>query len=130
VHLNGAGQPIQAEVNFTAMASHVTAVTPVPSYSFSTNKCSNTYCHGNWRLRASESANSWIYTDSVMVGANFSPKWNGGPSQAACGTCHGLPPTGHDNSDTNCGDCHSEIDASNPFHVVDPTKHMNGVPDL
>ena len=133
-HLNAAGQAIRAEVLFNgSLAKHPTAVTPNPAYDLATNKCSDTYCHGNWRLRASAAlpSHSFIYTDSVMVGANFSPKWNGGSAEAACGTCHGMPPAGHDDSDTNCGDCHSTVvDAADNHKIIDKTKHINGQVDV
>lgn len=46
-----------------------------PTYSGGT--CASTYCHG-----ATAAAN----------GTNQAPRWTGGASEAACGTCHGLPP--------------------------------------
>lgn len=46
-----------------------------------TPTCTNGYCHGSAR-----------------------PNWTGGPSQAACGTCHGNPPASH--VQTQCASCH------------------------
>lgn len=46
-------------------------------------KCTNAYCHGNAQ-----------------------PRWNGGPQEAACGSCHGVPPPSHARSE--CAECHKE----------------------
>jgi hypothetical protein len=59
----------------------------------------------------------------VIVGGNASPVWT---ASAACGTCHGLPPTGHTAATlTTCVNCHSGmIDATGT--ITDKTKHVNG----
>ncbi|MDP4196679.1 MAG: hypothetical protein Q8940_16615, partial [Bacteroidota bacterium] len=67
------------------------------------------------------------------VGANFSPKWTQvDGSQAACGTCHGLPPKGHIGYPNNlpvtaCGNsgCHSGVVDING-NIIDKNKHING----
>ncbi len=61
-----------------------------------------------------------------MVGANASPLWTGGSSEAACGTCHALPPTGHiPQTITACVNCHSPVvDATG--NISDKTLHING----
>ncbi|HEY1089167.1 MAG TPA: CxxxxCH/CxxCH domain-containing protein, partial [Archangium sp.] len=59
------------------------------------------------------------------------PSWTGGPSQAACGTCHGLPP--QDGSQWHalaapCATCHSgSIDADGGI-VFDggTSRHIDG----
>ena len=54
-----------------------------------TNQCSNLYCHGGGDAGALKAA--------LSGGSNQTPSWAGGPSQAACGTCHAAsvtnPPT-------------------------------------
>ena len=72
--------------------------------------CAASYCHGNF------------------PGGNRTntPQWLGGPSQAACGTCHGIsPPTGrhpeHIVAGVSCDKCHG------PFLT---TTHVNGVVDV
>jgi len=66
---------------------------PAPSYNTATYTCTN-FCHG-----------STLYAG----GSNTTPQWNVvNGTQAACGTCHGLPPppaTGHFQS-AACGACH------------------------
>lgn len=97
-----------------------------PSPLWNGTTCANTYCHGNWKLNKATSPYPWIYngTDSVIAGASFSPAWTGGSAEAACGTCHGLPPQGHSGVFNQCT-CHSEVvDAS--MHIIDPSKHING----
>jgi hypothetical protein len=101
---------------------------PNPTYDPSTLKCNNTFCHGNWKLKkaTATSQNQFIYTDSVMVGANFSPVWTGGSTQAACGSCHGIPPQGHLALPVStCGQCHAGI-VSSDGQITDKAKHMNG----
>jgi hypothetical protein len=100
---------------------------PNPSYHYDSLKCSNTFCHGNWKLRKSASRNQFIYADSVIVGNKFSPLWTGGSSQANCGTtCHNLPPAGHIQYNISvCSSCHSGI-IDNAGNIIDRTKHING----
>ncbi len=99
---------------------------PNPSYDYTQLKCGSTYCHGNWRLLKSSSSYQFEYADTVMAGNSFSPVWNGDTTQAACGTCHGLPPTGHKTAAISaCGNCHSGV-VDNAGHIIDRSKHMNG----
>ncbi len=108
------------------------AVHPVPSWNGIAFTCASTYCHGNWMLKKSTSAYPWIYnpTDSVMVGnmAN-APVWTGGSAQAACGTCHGLPPQGHTAALGACVNCHSDVVDAN-MQIIDQSKHINGKIDV
>lgn len=90
--------------------------------------CNNTYCHGNFEFLKSESNFQFVYTADKMEGNNFNPDWNKlDASQAACGTCHGLPPVGHIPSDlSSCVNCHAGVvDAAG--NIIDKTKHINGV---
>ncbi|MFN0158404.1 MAG: CxxxxCH/CxxCH domain c-type cytochrome [Bacteroidota bacterium] len=104
---------------------------PHPSYDASTLKCNNTFCHGDFVARRADadSVDRFAYTDTVIVGAQFSPLWTGGSAEAACGTCHGLPPIGHVGPVTvqQCGNsgCHPGIVNANGL-ISDKTKHMNG----
>jgi hypothetical protein len=121
-HIDSDGK---AELTFGELAKHGGAN---PSYNFTDNKCSNAYCHGNFVFRKSQSNFQFIYTDSIMVGNKFSPTWNiVDGTEAACGSCHGLPPTGHADYDlTACVNCHSGVvDAQG--NIVDKTKHINGI---
>jgi predicted CxxxxCH...CXXCH cytochrome family protein len=56
------------------------------------------------------------------------PRWtNVGAGEAACGTCHGLPPEDHGASGTDCARCHGTAYANGqPL----PPKHANGVVDV
>jgi len=94
-----------------------------------TATCSDTYCHGAWAFNKSESTNSWAYTADVMVGNNATVSWTDvGTGEAECGTCHGLPPTGHMPAST-CNACHPRVvDAA--FNIIDKTLHINGEPDV
>jgi predicted CxxxxCH...CXXCH cytochrome family protein len=78
-------------------ARAVIAFAPIagPTASFDGARCQNVACHG--------------------VAA---PAWNGGPAEAACGTCHGNPPANHAPGYA-CATCHPAGAA-----------HVNGVLDV
>lgn len=96
-------------------------------YDFNTFKCSNTYCHGNFEFTKSSSKYNFVYTSDKITGNNFSPQWNKvDGTQAACGTCHGLPPNGHQAANLNaCSTCHIGV-VDNTGKIIDNLKHMNG----
>ena len=107
-------------------------LTPSPIYDSQSLRCSNTYCHGNWQLQKSTSptAYQFVYTDSVITGANHSVQWTGGALETACGTCHGLPPSGHLSqgiTTSNCTSCHYLTNQNGP---LDKSIHINGKIDL
>jgi predicted CxxxxCH...CXXCH cytochrome family protein len=86
-----------------------------PTYDPSTQTCSAVYCHGG------------AFTDSAAT--QRTPTWSGGADQAACGTCHGLPPSGHQNTGDQCVNCHSGVvDAQR--HIRDVARHVNGTKDF
>lgn len=96
-----------AEVTFSALAGQgVSAV-------WSGVNCT-VYCHGA----------------TLAGGINTQPNWttvNG--TQAACGTCHSLPPGGNHPGNSTCGGCHSPV--MNPDNITfkNPALHINGVVD-
>ncbi len=76
-------------------------------------RCSN-YCHGQKLKGGSNTSPSWLVVDG---------------SQAACGACHGLPPTGRHPVDTQCSRCHGAvIDESG--NIKNPALHINGIVDV
>ena len=82
--------------------------------------CSNVYCHGNFAY------------GSVTGTVTNAPDWTL-TNQAACGSCHGLPPNGHIPTSVSCSGCHpGTVDAS--FNIiVNPATgaslHVNGQAD-
>jgi predicted CxxxxCH...CXXCH cytochrome family protein len=98
--------------------------TPTPSYSAATVKCTNTYCHGNFK----------------NGNATNAPTWND-PASGACGTCHGdvtkatlgerampkntLYGNGTHYPVTYCYTCHGDVVDAN-WNIIDKSKHMNG----
>lgn len=121
-----------AELNFSLFVSP----NGEAEYNHENNLCSNVYCHGNFVfLKDSAGSNSWIYTDSVMVGENFSPQWNRlDETQAECGSCHLLPPRGHldagnDPDASTCATCHIGIVSAEGM-IIDSLKHINGKPNV
>lgn len=98
---------------------------PNASYNAANNTCAGTYCHGNWGLLKSQSRYTFIYFADKMEGSNASPKWTDAAS-VTCGTCHGLPPAGHNPFDiTTCEICHQGIIDFNG-KIIDDAKHVNG----
>ena len=91
--------------------------------------CSDVYCHGAFVFNKSESSNTWAYTADVIIGNNVTIPWTDvGSGQAECGTCHGLPPTGHLPAST-CNTCHPRVvDAG--FNIIDNMLHINGQADV
>jgi hypothetical protein len=116
---------LPAEVIFSPLAVHNIAVNPVYDYSSAT--CSDTYCHGNWEFLKDSSSYQFAYTDDKMVGNNNSVVWNEvGVGQADCGTCHGLPPTGHvPHAIEFCSTCHTDV-VDSDGNIINTEKHING----
>ena len=125
-HIDGDGR---AEITFGRIA--VTGQGVNSAYDQGSGSCSNTYCHGNFVFYkdSSVAGAKYIFEDSVIVGNNVSVNWTAaGQSQAECGSCHGLPPTGHIQfSIGQCGLCHEGIFDANG-NIVDSLKykHING----
>jgi len=79
----------------------------VPTWNGTT--CSN-YCHGQ----------------TIDGGSNRTPNWTTvDGTQAACGTCHSLPPAGPHPANPNCSVCHGAVIAPDGGWV-DPSLHING----
>lgn len=100
-----------AEIAFTGKAANGATL-----WNRATATCTNE-CHGAF----------------VAGGTNKTPSWTGGPSQAACGTCHGTPPpfphpaTPAGNL-ASCGGCHPDT-VSAGGTIIAPTaggKHLDG----
>lgn len=125
--------PLPARVSFTnpLASTRSGGLVPAPGYDPQSLSCNNTFCHGNWRLQKSTSQNKFVYADSVISGANFTPHWTGGDPQGACGTCHGLPPSGHLDFGANapCTSCHY-LDPNKQSGPLDKSIHINGKIDL
>jgi predicted CxxxxCH...CXXCH cytochrome family protein len=104
-----------ADVFFAGTA---TIGVPVPpAWNRSTATCSNTYCHGATMTGGTLTSPVWTTVDG---------------SQAACGTCHGLPPgpphPGVSSDLAGCSMCH-EVTIRNGT-IIPPSeggKHMDGV---
>ncbi|HTY10197.1 MAG TPA: CxxxxCH/CxxCH domain-containing protein [Bacteroidota bacterium] len=144
-HVYAAGHfdsPLPAKVALNDTLANVVSgggtFTPHPAYDATQLQCSNTFCHGNWQVLKSNASpdHQYIYTDSMMAGLNHSPKWTGGAAEAACGTCHDLPPKGHVGYPnqlplSSCGNssCHEGVvDASGK--ILNPALHINGKVDI
>ena len=89
--------------------------------------CSNVYCHGNFTF------------GTVTGNAANAPDWTQGSSQATCGSCHGLPPTGHISlpgtpTAATCNGCHpGTVDPTGQIIVNAGTGlslHINGRSDV
>ena len=111
-----AGAVPMATVVFSGLASG--GVSPPPSWDRGSATCSSTYCHGA----------------TLSGGTNKMPIWTlVGQGQAACGTCHGVPPPPPHPVVTGglaaCNPCHADtIDPAG--NVIPPTsggKHLSGM---
>ncbi len=102
--------PAPAELTWS---SHATAKGASPTWSGAT--CSGVYCHGA----------------TIAGGSNKTPTWTAvGAGEAACGTCHSLPPTSipHTPAMTlvQCGTCHAAV-INTSVQWVAPELHINGL---
>ncbi len=64
-----------------------------------------------------------------MEGNNSAVIWNKvDDTQAQCGSCHGLPPTGHVDFGglTTCVNCHQGV-VNGQGQITNSGKHINGV---
>jgi predicted CxxxxCH...CXXCH cytochrome family protein len=86
---------------------------------FSNGSCQNTYCHGQVFPQGYNSG-----------GSNTAPAWTTvDGTQAACGTCHSLPPPApHPVVALNpvCNACHKDIAPDNTTFLA-PERHVDGV---
>ena len=102
---------LPAEVRFGDLASDDGST--IPEWN-GEESCSNVYCHGGFPLGNRDNIPEW--TDV-------------GEGEAACGTCHGLPPKQPHPSVTLCSLCHaSVVDQNN--NIIDKDRHINGRTDL
>ncbi|MFQ5631423.1 MAG: CxxxxCH/CxxCH domain-containing protein [bacterium] len=125
-HIDADGQ---ADVLFQGVLALTTteggARVPSPAFDPATNGCENTYCHGNWGLPKSGSQNPFFFAEEKMQGNNATPVWND-PETGACGTCHDLPPKGHNPFALNeCANCHLDI-INREGEFIDKSVHVNG----
>ncbi|NOY91661.1 MAG: CxxxxCH/CxxCH domain-containing protein [Deltaproteobacteria bacterium] len=101
--------PRPAELTWGALAT-TDGATPV----WDGTTCSGVYCHGETLLPG---------------GSNTTPEWTTvDGTQAACGTCHSLPPGGSHPSLTQCSICHPSVDESGA--IIDPARHIDGVVEV
>ncbi len=85
-----------------------------PIYDYDTTTCSGVYCHGG---------------TLIPGGTNTTPNWTEvGTGQAACGTCHEIPPAPPHPANRNCFNCHPTVDDA--WNFIEPERHINGVVDL
>ena len=101
---------LPAELTFGALA---TAEGQTPAWDSAAATCSSTYCHGSTLSGGTVTAPVWTQVDGT---------------QAACGTCHGMPPAAPHVPRKDCGTCHGMVVTSDGF--VDPTLHIDGKVDV
>ncbi|MEB2311448.1 MAG: CxxxxCH/CxxCH domain-containing protein [Sorangiineae bacterium] len=102
--------PRPAELTFSGVA---VAWGAAPTLDGAT--CRNTYCHGEHFVAGHASG-----------GALTRPLWTTvDGTQAACGTCHGLPPPApHPANADDCATCHENLDSNLDF--IRPELHVDG----
>ena len=106
---------LTAEVTWGNLATDDFSIVPI--WERGTASCSSTYCHGNFS-----------YND--VLGNIATSVWTR-PGSVMCGSCHGIPPTGHSGDYTleECSDCHSSV-VNSSGEIIDKTKHVNGESDF
>lgn len=121
-HIDNDGK---AEVQFLNSKTGIGSA--ASSYSYTTSKCTNTYCHGNFELSKSSSSYQFIYSSDKMSGLKKEMLWtNIDGTQTTCGSCHGLPPEGHVTYAINtCVVCHQGV-VDSKGKITDASKHING----
>ncbi|MFZ5446872.1 MAG: CxxxxCH/CxxCH domain c-type cytochrome [Myxococcota bacterium] len=96
---------LPAELAFSALATTGGAK---PAWDGTT--CAGAYCHGATLSGGSQTTPSWTKVDGT---------------QAACGTCHGLPPAAPHPQNSACSGCHGAVvDAAKK--IIAPALHVNG----
>jgi predicted CxxxxCH...CXXCH cytochrome family protein len=124
-HIDGDNRA-EVLISFPMAVMTTGGVTPSPQYDLNTLTCSNTFCHGSWRLRKSGLSTDSVFVDSVMTGiSNHAVLWTGGSAERACGSCHANPPTGHKDYNLSCSNCHEDVTTASG-----KLKHINGKIDL
>lgn len=127
-HVNSPGHfdnyPFQAELNFNSLANQNGKLNATWNHDSAT--CENIYCHGAFVFDSLDAGlNSWVYTENSIRGNNPTLQWTSvNPVQIQCGSCHGLPPTGHSPL-TNCVSCHPKVVDAN-LNIIDKNLHING----
>lgn len=97
-----------------------------PAFDRASGTCTS-YCHGSGNFGHPDTA----------PGLARSPAWDGGTAQAACGTCHGLPPVdgtvGHAPTvGLPCATCHSSVQPDGGIVFIPlpdggfTSKHLDG----
>ncbi|MFW5741292.1 MAG: CxxxxCH/CxxCH domain c-type cytochrome, partial [Myxococcota bacterium] len=107
-HTDGDGV---AEVVFSGVA---VADGMSPAWDRSTETCGATYCHGTEALGGSLTEPVWTEVDAM---------------QAACGSCHGLPPPPPHTANPDCELCHVET-ADPGLTIAQPQLHVDGTVDI
>lgn len=96
-----------AEISWGAVAS---ADSATPSHVIGEVTCAGVYCHGS-TLNEGGSTPDWTMT---------------GAGEAACGTCHGIPPAVNHPSWPECSLCHSDVIGSGNVFIA-PWLHIDGI---
>jgi predicted CxxxxCH...CXXCH cytochrome family protein len=103
---------LPAEMTWTGVA---TADGADPSFDHDAGTCSSVYCHGG----------------TLIAGGDLTePVWNVvDGTQAACGTCHGLPPGPTHPDSLECSVCHGDV-VDDSLGFVAPERHVDGTVDV
>ncbi len=113
----GTVDPPPAEVELSGLALELPdgGIDPGPAaWSRDSGTCSAVYCHGA--------------TLGDAAATNVMPRWrHPGEGEAACGTCHGIPPSDH--ASDACATCHERV-VDDAGRIVDASLHVDGVVEV
>jgi hypothetical protein len=101
-----------------------------PTWNHDEESCGGTYCHGGFVFRKADAEERYkfAYTEETITGSTDPIKWTEQVIPLArCGSCHGMPPTGHLYF-ANCSACHPTVNSSN--EIIRPDLHINGEKDM
>ena len=113
-----------------------------PGWNRANATCSTSWCHGaysgTYTYFTDDGSGTQVQVDFAYAGKPATPRWTQvDGTQAACGTCHGVPPSpsgywhssSHGGSLTACDICHPGV-RGDAAGFTDPSRHVNGVVDV
>lgn len=120
--------PLPAEITFDSLSMMNIATNA--EYNYANTTCANSYCHGNFEFTKADAPveRRFAYTADKMTGLNKTVLWTKvDNTEAACGSCHGLPPQGHIAvSDVRqCVSCHATV-INDKGEIINKEKHIDG----
>jgi predicted CxxxxCH...CXXCH cytochrome family protein len=112
-----------------------------PGWNATSASCSTSWCHGNYSgvftYYQDDGSGTTVQVDYPYARTGSTPVWNlVDGTQGACGSCHGLPPSGgtwhsgaHGGAYNSCALCHPGVNVDGTA-FTDASRHVDGVVDV